>query len=101
MVICEGAAPVRVLWSEMNMSTLEQAQRALAVRENISDQNIRHSIGHWTKESRSNHPYAEVVGDWAYHAGITGVVWTALKPKIGTEYRVPTWDEVVAHLATA
>ena len=56
------------------------------------------SIGWWLPARVSHHPGAAVINQWAKGRDLKGVVWTALKPKIGDEYRVPTSPEVIAHL---
>jgi hypothetical protein len=38
------------------------------------------------------------VAAWAKRSGVQSVVWTNLPPKIGTEERTPTSDEVVNYL---
>lgn len=98
LVICEGAPAVRTLWAALDVATLTDAKKALAVREAIGDDNIRHSIGYWSPAARSKGPAAEIVEAWAAGRGIDGIVWTALKPRMGDVQRTPTEGEVIDHL---
>lgn len=98
LVICDGAPAVTVLWATLNVKTLADAKQALASRESVSQTNIKYSIGWWSPASTSSHPETAAVGEWAGAREIEGVVWTALKPKIGDDYRMPTRDEVIRHL---
>lgn len=98
LVVCEAAPPVTVLWSELNVPSLDQARNALAEREGIRARYIPDSIGYCSKTGRSNHPGADAIAAWAGQKGADAVVWTALKPKLGDDYRVPSVEEVIAHL---
>ena len=98
LVVCETASAVTTLWAELHVADLEQAKRALAEREGISEDNIRRGIGQWSPNGQSGHPGADAIGEWARANGAGAVVWTALKPKIGDDYRVPAIDEVIGHL---
>lgn len=98
LVVCDAAPAVMTLWAELNVADLEQAKRVLAAREGISEDNIRHGTGHWSPHGQSGHPEAQMIGEWAKANGAGAVVWTALKPKIGGDYRVPGVEEVIAHL---
>jgi hypothetical protein len=89
---------VRTLWAALDVPSLEAAKQALAAREGISAANIRHSIGWWSPAGVSAHPGAPDITGWARERDIGGVVWTALKPKIADEYRVPTQEEVLSRL---
>lgn len=98
LVICDGYATVQVLWAELDVKTIDDARSALASRENVKPNNLRHSIGYWSAAGASAHPESTVIGQWAINKGINGVVWTALKPKIGDDYRMPTEEEVIKYL---
>lgn len=98
LVICEGRPAVKTLWVALDVQTLNDAKHALAEREGIKLDDIRYSIGYWSLAGASNHPAAAEIGRWAAERGIEGVLWTALKPKIGNEYRLPTQEEVIRHL---
>jgi hypothetical protein len=99
LVVVENTAIVPTLWATLAVNSLEQAKQALATREGISDQNVRHSVGYWSLEGSSRHPEALTIGSWAKERGCTGAVWTALKPRFGDENRCPSEDEVVRHLS--
>ncbi|RVA06538.1 hypothetical protein EN938_05865 [Mesorhizobium sp. M7A.F.Ca.US.001.02.1.1] len=94
LVITPDAPPLRTLWVALSVKTLAEAKAVLAAREGISDANIKHSLGAWSAGGGSPHG----IGDWAAGKGLAHVVWTALKPKMGTEYRTPSIAEVLAHL---
>jgi hypothetical protein len=83
----------------LDVRTLDEARHALAAREGVKDANIKHSIGHWSVGSASDHYGSDGIGRWAEAAGVEGVVWTALKPKIGEDYRVPSEEEIINHLS--
>ena len=63
LMVYDAAPAVTTLWAELNVADLDQAKRALAAREGISDDNIRHGIGHWSPNERSGHPSAATVGE--------------------------------------
>ncbi|MFW8586908.1 hypothetical protein ACOJBM_24755 [Rhizobium beringeri] len=79
----------------MDVPGLEAAKQALAAREGANP----NGIGWWSPDGASKHHGAAAIEEWATDRDIAGVVWTALKPKIGNEYRVPTQGEVTAHLS--
>lgn len=95
LVITPGAPETTTLWAALAVETLDEAKVALAAREGISGDNIKRSIGEWRHEGGA----ADAIGQWATNKGFAHVVWTALKPKIGTEYRTPSVSEVLAHLS--
>ncbi|MCO5155926.1 MAG: hypothetical protein M9945_04090 [Aquamicrobium sp.] len=99
LVVCDGAPVVKTLWGALAVQTLDAAKEALAVREGVKPANIRYSVGWWSPTGVSQHPGAEAIAEWAAGRHLQGVVWTALKPKLGSDYRVPTQDEVIKHLA--
>ena len=98
LVICDGVPAVRTLWAALDVPTLDAAKQVLATREGVKPANIQFSIGWWSTIGASEHPDAATIGQWAVRRGFDGVVWTALKPKMGNDYRTPTQDEVVQHL---
>lgn len=98
LVICDGSPSVKTLWAELDVPSLDAAKKALASREEISTKNIEKSIGWWSPTESTTRPFADVIGKWATVQKMQGVVWTALKPKIGGYYRMPTKVEVVQHL---
>jgi cytochrome c len=94
----EPSRQVQAIWAPLDVGTLDEAKQALAAREGIEDRNIRHSIGFWSPADVSNHHGSGAIGRWALERDFNGVVWTALKPKMGSDYRIPDQAEVVAHL---
>jgi hypothetical protein len=95
LVVCEGAPDVTTLWARLNVETLEAARAVLQTREGCQPG----AIGWCSPDGASQHAGATVIGQWASERNLSGVVWTALQPKIGAAYRTPTLDEVVGHLA--
>lgn len=99
LVVCDGLPLVRTLWAALDVSTLNAAKQALAAREGVSTGNIKYSIGWWSPAGVSDHPGSALVSEWAAERDIEAVVWTALKPKLGIENRMPSQDEVLEHLS--
>jgi hypothetical protein len=97
LVITPDAPLVQTLWATLSVDTIEDAKAVLADREGISVANIKHSIGMWSA-GVGDGPQHDI-DDWAMRKGISHVVWTALKPKIRSEYRTPSTAEVLTHLA--
>lgn len=98
LVLCEGCSEIPVLWAELGVTTLDEARRALAVREGVSESMVAYSIGYWSSNADGNHLGTAAIRDWARPRGVAGVVWTALKPKIGKDYRMPSEAEIIGHL---
>jgi len=96
LVITKGATPVQTLWSALDVNTLAEAQAALAAREGISDENMARSVGTWSAGQVAEAPPG--VDEWAAQQGLAHVVWTALRPKIGKQFRTPSIAEVLSHL---
>lgn len=96
LVITPDAPRVRTLWAALAVETLAGANAALAAREGITAANIKRGIGAWSAGADDGSSHG--IGEWAAGKGFAHVVWTALKPKIGTEYRTPSIAEVLAHL---
>ena len=98
LVIVGGARPVPVLWAMLDVPSIGDARRSLAEREGISADNAKHSIGAWTADIRSSHGEIETIANWAKVAPVTGVVWTALKPRFGGRLIKPAGSQVVRYL---
>jgi len=98
LVVCEGSLAVEVLWARLDVATLNDAKRVLATREGIKEHNIRHSIGYWEQAGASKHHGSDAISQWAAARGFDGAVWTALKPRINGENRMPVKHEVIDHL---
>ncbi|EZP81990.1 hypothetical protein BV97_02011 [Novosphingobium resinovorum] len=98
LVICERSPAVEVLWAPLDVATLNNAKQVLAAREGIRDHNIQYSIGYWSPAAASNHHGGAAIAQWAAARGFEGAVWTALKPRINGENRMPAEQEVIEHL---
>ncbi len=79
LVLVEGAQAVPSLWTELEYTSPQQAQEALAGREGCS----LAGIGLWPGEFPLHRPGAQAIGAWAATCGFRAVVWTALRPKFG------------------
>lgn len=79
LVLVEGAQPVPSLWTELEYTSPQQAQEALAGREGCS----LAGVGMWPGEVPLNLPGAQAIEAWASTRGFQAVVWTALRPKFG------------------
>jgi hypothetical protein len=88
-----------ILWARLDLANIEAAKRELARREGIEPRHTDSNIGFWTPERASPHLEAEKIGAWAKECNLDGVVWTALRPKFGNAYRIPTEREIVDYLA--
>ena len=97
LVIVDSDHFVPILWSELSVDSLEQAVEALAVREGVPDPR---SIGRWPNTIDWRYPFIETISQWATGKGMSGVVWTALKPGMkGKRGTIPSLTEMKAHLA--
>jgi hypothetical protein len=92
LVLTEGAIPVQVLWVPLAVDSLEQAITALAEREGVKRLN---AIGRVVTTAAARDEHA-VVQSWAISRGISGVVWTALKPGLDKSSRgiIPSLDQL-------
>lgn len=99
LVLHASAEPVRSLWALMTVQTLDEAKKALAVREDILEKNVVKHIGCWSRGD-ADPPCITEIGTWAEARGVEHVVWTALPPKFKAENdKCPSPEEVVAHLS--
>lgn len=93
---------VRSLWAFLSSENLDDAKKALAAREGISDENIKYSIGFWDEKSGKSHGLcATEIGAWAEHLNIDAVVWTNLKCGFkGKSNRgtMPSCADILEHL---
>jgi hypothetical protein len=94
LVIAEDGGPVRVLWAPLDVKTIDEARKALAHREGCQ----LNAIGYWSPLVKPNSKSSATIASWALTKGLDGVVWTALKPKFGDEYRMPSAGEVIGYL---
>lgn len=99
LVLHSSAEPVRSLWALMSVQTLDEARKALAAREGISDKNITNDIGSWSRGDVNPSCIIDVAA-WATSRGVEHVVWTALPPKLNDKVNdCPTCDDVVTYLS--
>ncbi len=94
LVIDPESIPQQVLWVELEVCTISDAVKQLAIREGTTSKNI----GQWHCEN--GFEFGEKICDWAKSRGISGVVWTALGPKFhGANGLRPSQDDAVAYLS--
>lgn len=97
LVIVDGDHRVPVLWSKLNVNTLDEAVEALAEREGVPNPR---SIGRWPNTINRGYPFQETISKWANEKCLSGVVWTALKPGMKDQRGIlPPLTDVVAHLS--
>jgi hypothetical protein len=95
LVIDANVSGQPVLWSPLAVRSLAEAVETLQNREGTSSK----LIGRWPDERQ--HECAEVIGKWAKHNGLEGVVWTALGCKFdGKSGRRPTLPDAITYLNT-
>ncbi|HEV2898128.1 MAG TPA: hypothetical protein VGX71_09890 [Pseudaminobacter sp.] len=99
LVIADVPETVTSLWGLLKADSLDAAINALALREEIKEDNIRYSIGWWRKtDGASNGIGAQAVAVWAPAHNLDGVVWTNLKPGLkGGPKVVPIYAAVLKH----
>jgi hypothetical protein len=99
LVIAEDTPSIPVLWSTLDVSSLDEARQALAEREDVKQKNFKQSIGAWSPSFATTHAEAAQVAAWAESMGVMGVVWTALKARFPPMLGKPSCDQVVQYLA--
>ena len=99
LVIADGAEPVSVFWSRLDVHSLDDARHALARWEGISPAYMDVSLGYWSETLQSSHGDVQSVGAWSASVRASAVVWTALKPRFGGKSVKPSCDEVLAYLS--
>lgn len=94
LVVMPGGPSVPVLWTLLDVASLEDGIAALRAREETK----LDWIGSWRSDRDILH--ATGIGEWAKAKQLDGVVWTALPPKWGDENgRTPTEAEVLVYLS--
>lgn len=94
LVVMPDGPRVPVLWTLLDVASLEDGMAALRAREETK----LDWIGRWPS-GRDDH-YAPDIGKWAQAKQLDGVVWAALPPKWGDENgRIPTEPEVLDYLS--
>lgn len=98
LVLHDSAEPVRSLWALMTVKAIDDAKKALAAREGISDKNIKKHIGCWSRNDPEPACILEIEA-WAVARGVEHIIWTALPPKYDGKCKRPSADEVLNHLS--
>lgn len=94
--ICLNARPCQVLWALLAVEYVDQAVRALRVREQIPADR-QDGVGIFTINSST----VGALGEWAAARQLDAVIWTALPPRFeGVEGLIPSLDDVLAYLIT-
>ena len=88
---------VRSLWALMSTTNLARAREALRSREGVLKKNAERHIAHWSG-GKVESPVVRRIAEWSKGLKIGTVIWTNLPPKFHKDERVPSVDEVVAHL---
>jgi len=95
LVVMSDGPRVPVLWTLLDVPSLEEGVAALRAREGTKVD----SIGRWPSDRNDLH--APMIGEWARAKQLDGVVWTALPPKWSDENgRIPTEEEVLGYIST-
>lgn len=89
---------IRSLWALFSVNTLEEAREALRTREGVSTEDSKEHIAVWSDED-GNVPVLAEIGSWARNLRLSGVAWTALRPRFqGKNDCGPTADEAVEYV---
>jgi len=98
LVLTPGMPPVTTLWATLAVQDLEEARQLLADREARPKKGSTKIVGFWSPSAAAG-TYTEEIGSWAQAHGLDAAVWTSLGPRFhDVDGRIPTVDEVVAHL---
>ncbi len=99
LVIAEDTDPIPVLWTALDLASLHEGRQALALRESIPLAHMESSVGAWSSSLSPDRSEFQAIAEWADAAGVTGVVWTALKPKFAGKPIKPSCDQIIDYLA--
>lgn len=97
LVIDKDAEPLRLLWAPLQCSDLEEAEKALCLREGVPTKSCADAIGTW-KFGEPDPIDIPRLSKWASDQDVHSVIWTALKPRFNDEERSPSSDELIAYL---
>jgi hypothetical protein len=100
LAITDCAVPLKVLWSELQVTSLSEARAVLCARECVPKENIASSIGLWEPTTFQADAIMHVIANWAGAMKVDGVVWTALPPKFGGKAITPSVDQVIEYLSS-
>ena len=97
-LVCDDqAAPLRVLWAQMQVPDLHAARLALRDREGINAEQWEHLVPAWI--SGEDDPKGFLgISAWAHSVGLEGVVWTGLGHKFNDNTGRPTVGEIISYL---
>jgi len=100
LVISNTDHQVRTLWSLMSLTNLEAAKKALAIREGISESNIKNCIGFWVRNTSTiNYLCGKEIGIWGEQLNLDAVLWTNLKYGFkNSRDKMPSCSEIIKHL---
>ena len=91
------AAPIRLLWAQMDPMDLQKAKEALRDREGLPQKDWEKKIGKWKKGEGPPEHILDLPA-WASAHGLDAVIWTALPPKFDGRDERPSSDQVINHL---
>lgn len=104
LVICDGAQPVPTCWTQLRADIIDDARKALAVREyeRASRQWTEKYIGFCDLQTGAQSGReAATIAAWAAAAGLRGAVWTDLPCGFRDKRKtMPSMDEVIAYLSS-
>jgi len=96
LVINQGSAPLKVLWSLMTTTDLDIAIESLRVREGIPKGRCDDYIG---VISINDDPESTLVQQWLLEVGLDAVIWTNLPSKFnGVNGSTPSKEEAIGYL---
>lgn len=99
LLIAEDTEAIPVLWAALDVDSLDAARQALARREGITSANMDSSIGVWSSGFSCGYNENGNIAAWGAATGVSGVVWTALRPKFADRPIKPSCHQVLMYLA--
>ncbi|MCF3463408.1 hypothetical protein GTY70_05865 [Stenotrophomonas maltophilia] len=100
LVLSPDALLVTSLWAKFDGTDLSEARAALASREGVSPRNANSLVGVWRRGDASPECLPGLSG-WAERKSVSGVVWTALPPKLaGKVVETVTSEEALSYLSS-
>lgn len=97
LVITPDVAMVRTLWALFSTADVNEARIRLGERERIPKDSIEERVAIWNQSDEEDQ-IKTTIARWGREKNIEAVVWTDLRPRIGSEDRTPTVQEVLKHL---
>ncbi|MYN47639.1 hypothetical protein GTP23_21590 [Pseudoduganella sp. FT93W] len=96
LVLAGDAQPSTGFWALCPQDAMAQAIEALALREGIPPSARARRIGQW-RPGQEDPPHMSDLSPWAARHGITGAVWTDLRPNFD-DGQTPGIDRVLHYL---